>query len=301
MVSISRIKYFSYSISLILFALLIGGIIHKRNVRGTAFLMGVEFSGGIQVECEVDSLSSSPVSAEELKTSLESDGLHSISVRKLAGNIFIIRAPAHVHDNVAQFTDKVVASTNNNIGTCIVRDSSFVGPGVGKQLAMKAIVAVLLAFLLMFFYVWIRFRSWIFSVANGVSLFHDVLIIVLMILWFNYEVTLEIIGAILFIIGYSINDTIVIFSRIRENMELLKDEKGIDYIIGKSIVEMFRRTILTSFFTSLVVLPLWLFGGVNLEPLSAAVLLGIVFGTYSSIGIASPVLSDCYRLSSKKN
>ena len=152
----------------------------------------------------------------------------------------------------------------------------------------------------MFIYIWIRFKSWAFSISNSVSLFHDVLVIVLMLLWFDYEISLDIIGAILFILGYSINDTIVIFSRIRENMSSKEsnkiEKKELKDIINRSLKETLSRTLLTSGFTVLVVLPLWLFGGATLEPLSAAILLGIVFGTYSSIGIASPVLYDFYRL-----
>jgi preprotein translocase subunit SecF len=294
MISILTFKKYSYIFSLCLLSIFVFGIFYKKKTRGAAFLYGIEFSGGVQMECEISSLDKKNITSEEIKEYLESNEKEFFSVRKLMGSVFIIRIPfTDEKKGISYLTAHVKDLLINHYGNCVIRDSSLVGAGVSKNLALKAVLSILVAFFLMFLYVWIRFKSWAFSVANAVSLFHDVLVILLMILWFNYEITLEIVGSILFIIGYSINDTIVIFSRIRENQIILK-EKTFDFIINASIKETLRRTLLTSSFTALVVLPLWVLGGVNLEPLSAAVLLGIIFGTYSSIAIATPILYDCY-------
>jgi preprotein translocase subunit SecF len=140
----------------------------------------------------------------------------------------------------------------------------------------------------------VRFWSISYAVGSVVSLAHDVLIILTVVLWFDYEISLNIIGALLFILGYSINDTIVIFSRIRETLSKSRDS-SISEIINQSINHTLRRTILTSLATCLVVVALLMFGGEALRPLSLALLIGMVFGTYSSIFIASPVMQLLYK------
>jgi preprotein translocase subunit SecF len=286
--------------------LFVGGIFYKKSKRGQAFLYSVEFSGGLQIGLQVESSQSltSESLAKIFHTMYKKEG---ISIRHFGGKDFLIRIPLQSddsHQSVSAFLigDEIKTILESALphSQVIITDASFVGPGVGSSLQMKAILSIVIAFLMMFLYVWFRFKSWAFSISNSVSLFHDVLVIVLMILWFDYEISLDIIAAILFILGYSINDTIVVFSRIRENISKHHHkgtvEKGeLGKIINISLRETLRRTLLTSAFTTLVVLPLWLWGGVTLEPLSAAILLGIVFGTYSSIGIASPVLYDLYR------
>ena len=308
-INIFKIRPFSYMISVIMIALLVFGIFVKKSKRDSAFLYSIEFTGGIQIECTISS-ESDIISPEHVKEYLEKkDHITGVSVRKLQGDRFVVRvATSDASDiNTARIISlvKMFCSERDGI-VCTINGSSFLGAGSGGALKQRAIVAIFVAFILMFFYVWWRFRSWAFGFANSISLLHDILSVVLMILWFEYEVSMEIVGAILFILGYSINDTIVIFSRIRENMAKEKEfnahdggnfsDEKLGILIDKSISETLRRTILTSFFTMLVVLPLLLFGGVNLEPLSAAILLGIVFGTYSSIGIASPVLYDSFKL-----
>jgi preprotein translocase subunit SecF len=139
-----------------------------------------------------------------------------------------------------------------------------------------------------------RFPSWRFSFANIISLMHDVLVILIFLMWANIEISLDSLIAILFIIGYSINDTIVIFAKIRELMRNDSIMIPSEDIINKSISITLKRTLLTSGFTFLVVFPLWLFGGNALENLAAPILLGILFGTYSSIAIACSILYDSF-------
>ncbi len=168
-----------------------------------------------------------------------------------------------------------------------------VGEGIGAALRTKSLYAVIVALLLMLLYIWTRFWSLAFAVGNVVSLIHDAIVILTFVLWFDYEISLNIINAVLFILGYSINDTIVIFARIRENVAKMSGV-AIEKIVNTSINETLRRTILTSLSTCLVVVALLVFGGEALKTLSLALFIGIVFGTYSSIYIASPVMLLLY-------
>jgi preprotein translocase subunit SecF len=169
-----------------------------------------------------------------------------------------------------------------------VRNVEIVGPTVGAQLRNQALWAVLYSLLGMLVYLWFRFE-WIYGVAAVVTVFHDTLITVGAFSLVNKEISLTVIAAILTLVGYSNNDTIVVFDRIRENIKLLRREKLSD-IVNKSINQTLSRTILTAGLTFLTVLALYLFGGEVLHGFSFALVIGILIGTYSSIAIAAPIL-----------
>ena len=169
-----------------------------------------------------------------------------------------------------------------------VRNVSIVGPQVGKQLQTQAKWAVVYSMLGMLVYLAFRFE-WIYGVAAVVTVFHDTLITVGAFSLTNKEISLTVIAAILTLIGYSNNDTIVIFDRIHENLKLMRREKLSD-IVNKSINQTLSRTILTAGLTFLTVLALYLFGGEVLHGFSFALVIGILIGTYSSIAIAAPIL-----------
>ena len=169
-----------------------------------------------------------------------------------------------------------------------VRNVEIVGPQVGAQLRRQAVLAVLYSLLGMLVYLWFRFEL-IYGVAAVVTVFHDTLITVGAFSLANKEVSLTVIAAILTLVGYSNNDTIVLFDRIRENLKLLRREKLSD-IVNKSINQTLSRTILTAGLTFLTVLALYLFGGEVLNGFSFALVIGILIGTYSSIAIAAPIL-----------
>jgi preprotein translocase subunit SecF len=169
-----------------------------------------------------------------------------------------------------------------------VRNVEIVGPQVGKQLQTQAKLAVLYSLAGMLVYLGFRFE-WIYGVAAVVTVFHDTLITVGAFSLANKEISLTVIAAILTLIGYSNNDTIVIFDRIRENLKLMRREKLAD-IVNKSINQTLSRTILTAGLTFLTVLALYLFGGEVLHGFSFALVIGILIGTYSSIAIAAPIL-----------
>ncbi len=169
-----------------------------------------------------------------------------------------------------------------------IRNVEIVGPQVGEQLRNQALLAIGYSLLGMLVYLAFRFE-WIYGVAAVVTVFHDTLITVGAFSLTNKEISLTVIAAILTLVGYSNNDTIVIFDRIRENLKLLRREKLAD-VVNKSINQTLSRTILTAGLTFLTVLSLYLFGGEVLRGFSFALVVGILIGTYSSIAIAAPIL-----------
>ena len=169
-----------------------------------------------------------------------------------------------------------------------VRSADIVGPQVGGQLKQQATLAVLFSLIAMLVYLWFRFEM-IYGVAAVVAVFHDTLITVGAFSLTNQEITLTVIAAILTLVGYSMNDTIVVFDRIRENVKLMRRE-SLAEIVNKSINQTLSRTILTSGLTFLTVLSLYLFGGEVLHGFSFALVVGIIIGTYSSIAVAAPML-----------
>jgi preprotein translocase subunit SecF len=169
-----------------------------------------------------------------------------------------------------------------------VRSADIVGPQVGGQLKKQATLAVVFSLIAMLVYLWFRFEL-IYGVAAVVAVFHDTLITVGAFSLTNQEITLTVIAAILTLVGYSMNDTIVVFDRIRENIKLMRRE-SLAEIVNKSINQTLSRTILTSGLTFLTVLSLYLFGGEVLHGFSFALVVGIIIGTYSSIAVAAPML-----------
>jgi preprotein translocase subunit SecF len=184
----------------------------------------------------------------------------------------------------------VVASLQENffVSDFGIRNVEIVGPQVGQQLRKQAILAALYSLGGMLIYLGLRFE-WIYGVAAVLTVFHDTLITVGAFSLLNWEISLTVIAAILTLIGYSNNDTIVVFDRIRENVKLLRRDRLAD-IVNKSINQTLSRTILTAGLTFLTVLALFLFGGEVLHGFSFALVIGILIGTYSSIAIAAPIL-----------
>jgi preprotein translocase subunit SecF len=183
-----------------------------------------------------------------------------------------------------------VASLQDNffVSDFGIRNVEIVGPQVGQQLRKQALLATLYSLAGMLIYLALRFE-WIYGVAAVLTVFHDTLITVGAFSLLNWEISLTVIAAILTLIGYSNNDTIVVFDRIRENIKLLRRDKLAD-IVNKSINQTLSRTILTAGLTFLTVLALFLFGGEVLHGFSFALVIGILIGTYSSIAIAAPIL-----------
>jgi preprotein translocase subunit SecF len=187
-------------------------------------------------------------------------------------------------------TAAVIAALNSSLSlsTFTIRNVDIVGPKVGAQLRRQAIYATLYALLGMLVYIAFRFE-WVYGAAAVIAVFHDVLITLGFFSLFHYEISLTVIAALLTLVGYSMNDTIVIFDRVRENSRLMRRESFTE-IVNKSINQTLSRTILTSGLTFLTVIVLYLMGGEVLRAFSFAMVVGVVVGTYSSFGIAAPIV-----------
>lgn len=292
MIDFLRYRYIYGVASLIFFAAFIGDFAYKSYTRGRAFTYSVDFDGGTQILLSFDK----PINSSEIVKSLENAGIKGIDTRNFSATEVLVRAKSFSNTQqgiggvVQQALDKDIS---NNKATIKKVDS--IGSGIGKNLRWKSIQAVTIALILMLLYIALRFRSFAFAMGAVVSLFHDAIFILAYFLFFDKEISLYVIGAIIAVLGYSINDTIVIFARIRENITKYKNTKSIEEITNISLNETLRRTLLLSFATTLVVVSLLIFGGEVLRTLSLSLLIGIVFGTYSSIYIASPVMLMLYK------
>ena len=229
---------------------------------------------------------------------LAADPLHAepAEYERLARRVLDFRDKEHggvisnIDDLKGVVPDAVVGALKQSFYTSDfgVRSADIVGPQVGGQLKKQASLAVGFSLLAMLVYLWFRFEL-IYGVAAVVAVFHDTLITVGAFSLTNQEITLTVIAAILTLVGYSMNDTIVVFDRIRENVKLMRRESLVE-IVNKSINQTLSRTILTSGLTFLTVLSLFLFGGEVLHGFSFALVIGIIIGTYSSIAVAAPML-----------
>src|SRR5215469_6860929 len=192
--------------------------------------------------------------------------------------------------NAPGVTPQVVnaLSSGFSLGNFTIRNVEIVGPKVGAQLRRQAVLATLYALLGMLVYIAFRFE-WIYGAAAVIAVFHDVLITLGFFSLFHYEISLTVIAALLTLVGYSMNDTIVIFDRVRENSRLMRRE-SFPEIVNRSINQTLSRTILTSGLTFLTVVVLYLMGGEVLRAFSFAMVVGVVVGTYSSFGIAAPIV-----------
>jgi preprotein translocase subunit SecF len=191
---------------------------------------------------------------------------------------------------VAGVNNSVLASLREGftLSNFTIRNVEIVGPKVGAQLRRQAIFATLYALAGMLVYIWFRFE-WVYGAAAVIAVFHDVLITLGFFSLFHYEISLTVIAALLTLVGYSMNDTIVIFDRVRENLRLMRRDP-LAAIVNRSINQTLSRTILTSGLTFITVLVLFLMGGQVLRSFSFAMVVGVVVGTYSSFGIAAPIV-----------
>lgn len=254
------------------------------------FRYSVDFTGGTQVLLKL----SKKIGSDELKEILKKDGYDSVDLREFENNEYLIRVQKFESDakGVGEKLQILIEKESPGSSPTILKADS-VGPNVGESLKTDSLKALLIAILCMLLYIAFRFK-FAFAVGAITALAHDTLVILAFFLLFKVEINPDVIAAILLILGYSINDTIVIFSKIRENIVTLKN-KNLSEIVNISLGETLRRTILTSVATLLVVVALIALGGETLRSLSLALLLGIVFGTYSSIFIASPVMMLLYK------
>jgi preprotein translocase subunit SecF len=253
---------------------------------------GVDFKGGTRITVE---FASTP-HEDHIRQALSAAGLSSAGVQRISGangkaandvEIALPETSDAAHDAGRTQVENALQA-NYHDSTFSVQQVDIVGPTAGKQLTRQAGFAVLYSLIGMLIYLWFRFEL-IYGVAAVVAVFHDTLITVGAFSLTNQEITLTVIAAILTLVGYSMNDTIVVFDRIRENLALSRRET-LSSVVNRSINQTLSRTVLTSGLTFLTVLCLFLFGGEVLHGFSFALVIGILIGTYSSIAVAAPML-----------
>ena len=253
---------------------------------GKGLNLGIDFKGGILIEAQSQS---GPADLSALRQNMNGLALGEISIQTFGTDRdVLVRVQRQEGDEQAQIAAiQLITSTLGE--TYDVRRTEFVGPTIGAELARKGVLAVMCALLAIMVYIWFRFE-WQFSIAAIIALTHDVVSTVGLFSLTNFEFNLATIAAILTIAGYSINDTVVVFDRVRENLRRYKSWEQRD-ILNKSLNETLARTVMTSVTTALALLAIIIFGGAVLRDFALAMLWGVTIGTYSSIFVAVGLLS----------
>ncbi len=246
---------------------------------------GVDFKGGTLIELRTDK---SSANITKIRDSFNQMNLGDVSVKNFGNETDFVVKFEKQNSNDPKFIEEIKTKLSNSIGPVDFRRVENVGPKVSAELLRSGVIAIALSLAAMLLYIWIRFE-WQFSLGAILALFHDVIITLGVFSVFSLEINLSIVAAVLTIVGYSMNDTVVIFDRVRENLRKYSDVKIFE-LTNISINETLSRTIITSVTTLLALLSIFIFGGEILKGFSLAMILGVIFGTYSSIYIANPVL-----------
>ena len=275
-----KARFFTYALSIVLV------ILSCLSIYFKSFNFGIDFSGGVLMEIK----SEKTINVEEVRSKLSVLKLDELNLQTIGseGNELMIRAQANNADEAAQ--RKAVADIREILGNGYeYRRVENVGPQVGDELKKAGIISSVLAMVAIAIYIWVRFE-WQFALGALIGLFHDIIITVGLLSYFRYDFSLTTIAAILTLVGYSINDTVVTYDRIRENLKKYRKMPQLE-LLNKSINDIFSRTILTGVTTLIAVIPLYMWGGEALESFSFTILAGLIVGTYSSIYICTAFLN----------
>ena len=274
-------KYYNLSniISLILFIM----SIFFLTFKGLNY--GVDFKGGTLIELRSDNTN---YKTEDIRGAFNKLNLDDLSVKKFGAEGDYVIKFKRSDLNEPDFIKNLKNDLDNYLEDYSFRRVENVGPKVSAELLQDGVTAIAIALAAMLIYIWFRFE-WQFSIGAIVAIFHDVIITLGIFSLLSLEINLSIVAAVLTIVGYSMNDTVVIFDRVRENLKKYADIKIFD-LTNLSINETLSRTLITSVTTLLALLSIFFFGGEILKGFSFAMILGVILGTYSSIFIANPVL-----------
>ena len=266
------------AISFITFALAVFFLISK------GLHLSVEFTGGTVMEVSY----SKPADVEKIRTSVAGLGFTEVQVQNFGtSRDVMIRLPAQKGVSTAQQSEKVMAALKILDGEVVMRRTEFVGPQVGEELAQDGLKALGMVILGIMVYLAFRFE-WKYAVAAIIANLHDVIIILGFFAFFQWEFSLSVLAAILAVLGYSVNESVVIFDRIRENFKRYRKMDTIQ-IIDNAITSTISRTIITHGCTQIMVLSMLLFGGPTLYYFALALTIGILFGIYSSVFVAAAI------------
>jgi len=283
-------RYFFFAVSLLL---ILAGIVSLILRGGPNY--GIDFRGGILVQFSFDKA----IDFNIVRKTLNDSGISGIDMQSSGTSSIILRAKK-TEQNPDEFAAKVkgILAQKFPDRTITLERTEFVGATVGKHLVKQATLAILLSFLGIIIYVAFRFSSGVWGTAGVIALVHDVFITFGIFSILNKEINLTIVAALLTLAGYSINDTIVIFDRIRENLRL-KPKEDLGSVIDISVNETLSRSIITNLTVFFVVIVLFFFGGEVLHDFSLALLIGVTIGSYSTIFIASPMIYE-WEISKRK-
>jgi len=247
---------------------------------------GIDFKGGTLIELRSQNPS---LTVSEIRSAFLRMNLGDVNVKNFGNkNDYLVKIEKKKNNNedfIAEIKESLIFELGDNFN---FRRVESVGPKVSDELLKSGIIAIIASLTCMLIYIWLRFE-WQFSIGAIAALVHDVILTLGFFSFLSLEINLSIVAAVLTIVGYSMNDTVVIFDRVRENL-LKHSSKKINEITNISINETLSRTIITSLTTLLALLSIFIFGGAILKGFSFAMILGVVFGTYSSIYIANPIL-----------
>ena len=277
----TNIQFLKYK-KITLFISLIFCIISFFSLFINGLNFGIDFKGGSLIEVRSDE----SINISNVRSRLSLLNLGDVQIQNFGSekNI-LVRVEASLSEN----NSSVLSSITNELQTFgEIQRTEVVGPKISSELIQKGILAIISAVGLMLFYIWIRFE-WQFSLGAVLALIHDVIITIGIFSFFQIEFNLSIIAALLTIIGYSMNDTVVVYDRIRENLRKYKKQDLYD-LINSSINQTLSRTVLTSFTTLLALFSLYIFGGQVIKGFTLAMIIGVFIGTYSSTFIASQLL-----------
>lgn len=273
-----------YALSIILMIASLASVL----IQGMNF--GIDFTGGTNLHISVDK----QVKIADVRQALEKTGHGGDQIQELTDGTFQIKTQFMQQDD----QNKYIKTISDELGKTEVLQATAVGPTIGQEILQKGLIALFIAMVLMIAYITVRFE-WRFAITGIISLFHDVFITIGLFSIFQWEVNITFVAAILTIFGYSINDTIVIFDRIRENTGRVK-RQDLAHVVNDSISATLRRSLVTSISTLLPLIAVFLFGGDTTRYFVLAMIIGIASGAYSSIGIAAPLWYDFSMASSRK-
>ena len=247
---------------------------------------GIDFKGGTLIEIRIQN---NDIRVSDIRDSLNKLNLGDVNVKNFGEKSdFLIKIEKKLNNN-----ESLISEIKNSLDQDLNEEVNYrrvesVGPKVSAELLKSGIISIGLALLMMLFYIWFRFE-WQFSLGSIIALFHDVIITLGVFSILSIEINLSIVAAVLTIVGYSMNDTVVIYDRIRENLSKF-NRLEIDQVSNLSVNETLSRTLITSVTTLLALFSIFILGGEILKGFSFAMILGVIIGTYSSIFVASPVL-----------
>lgn len=267
------------TISLVTFILAILAL----GFKGLNF--GLDFTGGIQIEVGYNQ----PANIEAVRKVLEEQKIPDFSVQNF-GSVkeVLIRLPMKPETNDIQLSEVILAKLKEQDPSVVLRSVEFVGPQVSRELFESGGLALLLVVVGIMSYLAVRFE-WRFALAAIIANMHDIVIILGMFAFFQWEFTLSVLAGVLAILGYSVNESVVVFDRVRENFHKMR-KVSVPEMIDNAITTTMSRTVITHFMTQMMVLAMFFFGGEALHNFALALTIGIIFGIYSSVLVASPIV-----------